>query len=103
LLSNILVIASKTLDFKPTEGEAVKGTQVHYIMSDLPGTGNVKGFLPGKAFLRGRAAQNVGNVPGVYQGSFKVNTKDGKVQLELVDLDYISEVELATTTNKPVK
>jgi len=94
MVQQILVVAAKTLDFKSDKGDEIKGTQVHYLMTGVSPDKETKGYIPLKAFLKGAPAKNVKEVPGVYQGAFAVSMKDGKPNLTLTDLDFVSEVTL---------
>lgn len=95
MIQKIIVVHAKDVDFNQENGDQIKGTSLYYLLAEVTPAKGEHGYPPVKAWLNPAAAKGIEKVPGVYDGAFSVQMKDGKAQLRLASVAFLAEVELA--------
>lgn len=106
----VLVMYSGVIDMEGKDGrDPINGVSLEYYFFGENGENlapklsvdGVSGTRRGKSFLDPEIEKKVSYIPGIYDGSFVMNiSKDGKAQLKLVDLDFISKVSITALEEK---
>jgi len=99
VVSNILVIASRVVDFE-TDGkdgkpkERIRGARLFYCVPGMKQPQGVMGMPPNKAWLGIEKAGKLTTVPGAYEASFTMVSGEKGPELRLEDLNFLAPVDL---------
>lgn len=95
----IIVIGAKSWELQDETTKQVRaGISLHYLMADnmkpfIDTVNNVRGYVPCKQSISLDEANNIVDVPGIYEGDFALRASQGKNILALNHLKFIGPVD----------
>ena len=94
-METCVLLSARRYDFKDDAGKQVDGVTLTYITEDVETDGDTRGCQPMSVAGSSLVWSKLRDVPGVYDLDFKQRPgPNGKPTLKLVDLAFVSRVEM---------